>query len=77
MSDDLIIEVLKLAGIGVTLIISILGLLKSNRTSKKIGEVHLQINSRMDELLKLNRESSKAEGNLEGRAQMKEEIKKP
>lgn len=39
----------------------------------KIQKIHKQINSRMDELLALNRKSSKAEGNLEGRAEAKRE----
>lgn len=43
--------------------------------SSKLTGIHKQINSRMDEMLKLNRESSKAEGKLEGRKEQKEETK--
>lgn len=40
-----------------------------NRNSKAIQEVHLSINSRMDELLKSSKAESKAEGKEEGRAE--------
>ena len=42
---------------------------------RKLNGIHKQINSRMDELLELNRRSSKAEGKLEERAERDEEIK--
>lgn len=36
------------------------------RASRKVQEVHLQINSRMDELVKLNKALGHAEGVIEG-----------
>jgi len=41
--------------------------LATKATDLKVGEVHVAVNSRMDELLKLAKESSKAEGVLEGK----------
>jgi hypothetical protein len=43
--------------------------------SNKLTGIHKQINSRMDEMLRMNKEASKAEGNLEGRKEQKEENK--
>ena len=42
---------------------------------RKIREVHVQINSRMDQLLKATGLLRKAEGKAEGRAEIKEEQK--
>lgn len=42
---------------------------------RKIREVHVQINSRMDQLLKATGLLGKAEGKAEGRAEIKEEQK--
>ncbi len=44
--------------------------------AEKISEIHVLINSRMSELLRVNKEQSKAEGNLEGRKELAEESKK-
>jgi hypothetical protein len=44
------------------LIVAITSLVKLFRQSAKIQEIHLSINSRMDELLKLSRENSFAKG---------------
>ena len=46
----------------VALITSIVTLVKIIKTSNKIQEIHVSINSRMDELLKLTSKSSHAEG---------------
>lgn len=43
----------------------------SVKNSGKIQEVHLSINSRMDELLKAAKGEAKAEGKEEGRAEKK------
>lgn len=40
----------------------------SVRTLEQAQETHLQINSRMDELLAITKTSAQAQGNLEGRA---------
>jgi hypothetical protein len=39
---------------------------------RKIGEVHIQINSRMDQLLKTTGLLGKAEGKVEGKAEEKQ-----
>lgn len=39
----------------------------------RIGKVEKKVNGRMDELLDLTRKSSKAEGDKQGRADLKEE----
>lgn len=43
--------------------------------NSKISKVDKKVNGRMDELLELTRKSSNAEGNLEGRVELKEEQK--
>lgn len=43
--------------------------------SAKLTAIHKQINSRMDEMLKLTKDKSKAEGKLEGKQEQKEETK--
>ena len=64
MTDLVLISII---GGGVTLVVTFSTLF----VNYKIEKIHRQINSRMDELLALNRKSSKAEGNLEGRAEEK------
>ncbi len=39
----------------------------------KIKNVHKEINGRMGELMEVTKKASKAEGNLEGREELKEE----
>ena len=46
----------------VTLIAAIIGIVSSKKNKAAIQEVHVSINSRMDELLKLTAAASKAEG---------------
>lgn len=41
--------------------------------NNRIGRVEKKVNGRMDELLEITRKSSNAEGNLEGRADLKHE----
>lgn len=41
--------------------------------SNKLSSIHKQINSRMDEMLMLTKEKSEAEGNLQGRKELKTE----
>ena len=49
----------------ITLITALVGVVKGFQNASKIQEVHLSINSRMDQLLA----ASKAESHLEGKAQ--------
>ena len=68
---------------GVTIaIITVVGAIATAFVNKRIAQVHkkvdeieLRIDGRMDELLELTRKSSKAEGNVEGRAEQTEENK--
>lgn len=48
-------------------LVALLSLLNGRRNSKAIQEVHLSINSRMDQLLKSSKAQSKAEGIEQGR----------
>lgn len=43
--------------------------------SKKFEAYHGEVNSKMNQLLKLKGESERAKGNLDGRAELKEEQK--
>ena len=61
MTDAVTIEVVKLSGIFITLVVSCLAAYTSWRNGKKVKEIHVMINSRMDELLALSREAGKAE----------------
>lgn len=70
MSDGIIIAIIggivSIVSLGMTLVV------KYN-----LEKVHKQVNSRMDELLSIHKAASKAEGNLEGRAEQKKEDSKP
>ena len=44
--------------------------------NKKIDSVHLQINSRMDELIESVKAEARSRGNIEGREQAKDEQEK-
>jgi uncharacterized membrane protein YgaE (UPF0421/DUF939 family) len=69
MSDAVVIAII---GGGV----SLLGVVIGGYINYRIGQIHKQINSRMDQLLAMNKAASKAEGNLEGRADLKNEQEK-
>jgi biopolymer transport protein ExbB/TolQ len=53
------------------MIISILTLILQTSTKKAVGEVHIAINSRMDQLLRITTEHATAVGKLEGAADEK------
>lgn len=48
-------------------LVSVLSLISSRKNSEKIQDIHLSINSRMDELLKASKAESRAEGREAGR----------
>lgn len=75
MSEAVIIEVIKVAGIFATLVVAIIGIKKANRNKKDIQEIHVLINSNLQEMLNLTREAATAKGNLQGRAEQTEENK--
>jgi hypothetical protein len=55
-------------------IASIVGLLawrSSRKNGEAVKEIHLLMNSRLDELLRVSKANSKAEGVVEGRAEQK------
>lgn len=52
-------QILLVCGFFVTIIVALIGL---KRVGDKVQEVHLSINSRFDQFLKLARESGHAEG---------------
>lgn len=68
MTEPIIIALITglftLSGIGMTLFVN-----------WRLGKIKKDINGRMDELLNLTRSSSNAKGNLEGRAELKQEQK--
>lgn len=72
MSDALILGL-------ATLVTSIITPLLVLWVNHKLEKVHKQINSRMDEMLAMNKRESKAEGKLEEKAEQKakEKNKKP
>ncbi len=70
MSDlaQLITSIAALLGVCGTLFISL-------RNSRKIEQVHIATNGMKDHLVAVTAAASKAEGNLEGRAELKQEQK--
>ena len=58
----MITSIITLIGVITTLIISITALVKTLKNGKAVQEIHLSINSRMDELLKLTKDSAFAAG---------------
>lgn len=66
ISDAVIISIIG----GVVSIVCLFMTLTIRQNQK---EIHQQINSRMDELLEINKEASRAKGNLEGREEKKSE----
>ncbi len=54
---------------------SLLAIVVSLMIRANLRKVHKQINSRMDELIDVNKTNSRAQGNLEGRAEQKKESK--
>lgn len=72
MNNLTLIIVALIAAIPPTLV-GILNFLKVKENSKAIQEVHLSINSRMDQLLSSSKAESKAEGKEIGRLERKTE----
>lgn len=72
MTDTVIVAIIGFLGICVT---SFFAYRASKSTNNKIAQIHVLINSRMSELLKASELKSRAEGNLEGRKEQREEGK--
>jgi len=73
MANEVLLELIKTGGSIITLAITGYIAIKQIVLSKKHDELKKEINGRMSELLEMNKASSKAEGNLEGRADQKKE----
>ncbi len=54
---------------------SLLAIIVSLMIRTNLRKIHKQINSRMDQLIDVNKTNSRAEGKLEGIAEQKEETK--
>ena len=54
--------IVALVGQGVILLTAVLTYLKASQTSKAVGETHLLVNKRMDDLLETTRAIAHAEG---------------
>lgn len=54
-------------------VVSLIGLGMTLLVKARQKEMHQMINSRMDEMLMLTKEKSEAEGNLQGRKELKTE----
>ena len=65
MEDWTRAELLQLVSVVGTVIVALIGL----ATVRLVRTVHILMNSRLDELLKVTREASRAEGLKEGRAE--------
>lgn len=70
MDSSIIVAIIGFVGL---VIVSIVNWRISKNTKKQITEVHVLMNSRMDELLAVSKAKSNAEGNLEGREELKKE----
>lgn len=62
MSDSVLIALIVAASAIVTGLIGYAGLRQGQANGKQTRETHFLINSRMDELLRMTRESARAEG---------------
>lgn len=54
-------------------VVSLFGIGLGGFINYRIGKIHMQINSRMDELLRISNSESKAEGVIEGKAQQRKD----
>lgn len=68
-------EFVQLATSIATLLASIITLVLAFRNSSKVEQIHAATNGLTSKLVDLTAASSKAEGNLEGRAELKQEQK--
>lgn len=69
MSDAVIISIIGAIG-------TLAGLALTGYVNIRLGKIHKQINSRMDQLLESSRKEANAVGNKEGRSELKQEQKK-
>ena len=67
-TTQLVLAISTLVGAIGALFVSIGGMFVSLRNSRKIEEVHIATNSKMDKLLTITATASKAEGVIEGQA---------
>lgn len=71
MSNLIIVELIKILGIIITLVVTCIGLHTANKNKKSIKEIHVMINSRFDQFLKIQKELGHAEGKAEEKADEK------
>lgn len=75
MTENVTLEIIKTTGIIITAILSLVGLIYTVKGKNKIEAYHKEVNGKMGELLDVSKTAAKAEGNLEGRADLKQEQK--
>lgn len=76
MTENVTLEIIKTVGIVITTIFSFAGLVYTVKSKNKVEEYHREVNGKVSKLLEVTGEAEKAKGNLEGRAELKEEQQK-
>lgn len=75
MTENVTLEIIKTVGIVLTTIISSIALVYTVKGKNRVEEYHKEVNGKMGQLLDVSKTAAKAEGNLEGRADLKQEQK--
>lgn len=75
MSENVTLEIIKTAGIIITAILSLVGLIYTVKGKNKIEAYHKEVNGKMSELLDVSKTAAKAEGKLEAKEEIKHEQK--
>lgn len=75
MTENVTLEIIKTVGIITTAILSTLTVIFTIKGKNKIEAYHKEVNGKMGQLLDVSKTAAKAEGNLEGRSELKEEQK--
>lgn len=75
MSDTVIIEIFRDAAAIITALAAFVAAVISYRNGKKIETVSSNVDGKMEQLIAVTGAAEKAKGNLEGRAELKEESK--
>lgn len=75
MSDAVILEIVKTAGIIVTAILSTIGLIWGVRARKETKDLSVKVDGRLSELLEETKKRHEGDGFIKGMAQQKEETK--
>lgn len=76
MTDLILVAIISALPPTLTALVALwVAIVNRRNTKKEIQEIHISVNSRMDQLLKMSQSSARAEGHVEGQEQERSEAR--